>query len=94
MTKIRPLGDRVLLKGISENSEQTSSGIILQESKQKEVPYIYEVIKVWPGTDKNKMTVKVWDKVLSGQYSGDEVKIDWENYKIVSIDYILGVVED
>jgi len=46
MTKIRPLGDRVLLKGISENSEQTSSGIILQESKQKEIPYIYEVMKV------------------------------------------------
>jgi len=93
MTKIRPLWDRVLLKGMSENSEQTHSGIILQESKQKEIPYIYKVIEVWPGTDKNKMTVNIWDKVLSGQYSGDEVKIDWENYKIVSIEYILGVVE-
>ena len=94
MTKIRPLWDRVLLKGLTQNSEQTSSGIILQESKQKEVPYIYEVIEIWPGTQEKPMTVKVWDKVLSWQYSGDEVKIDWENYKIVSIEYILGVVED
>ncbi len=92
MVKIRLLWDRVLLKGISENSEQTNSGIILQESKQKEIPYTYEVIEIWPGTTKKPMTVKVWDRVLSGQYSGDEVKIDWENYKIVSIDYILAIL--
>ncbi|MCD5380564.1 co-chaperone GroES, partial [Candidatus Gracilibacteria bacterium] len=61
--------------------------------KQKEVPYIYEVIEIGPGTEKNKMTVNIGDKVLSGQYSGDEVRIDGENYKIVSIEYILGVIE-
>jgi chaperonin GroES len=39
------------------------------------------------------MQVKIGDKVLSGQYSGDEVKVDGNEYKIVSQDYILGIIE-
>ncbi len=89
---IIPLSDRVLLKPV-EKENITSSWIYIPESSNKERPYIYEVIAVWPGKEDKKITVKVWDKVLSGQYSWDDVKIDWKEYKIVWIDYILAIVE-
>ena len=93
MTKIKPLADRVVLKSYSENKEVTDSGIYIPKSDKQEVSFIYEVVEIWPGTEKSPMTVKVWDKVLAGQYSGDEVKIDWEKYKIVSVDYLLAIIE-
>jgi co-chaperonin GroES (HSP10) len=40
------------------------------------------------------MNIKIWQKVLCGQYAWDEVKHDWREYKIVAIDYLLAVVED
>lgn len=89
---IKPLQDRVLLKAI-EKENITSSGIYIPEWANKERPYIYEVIAVWPWKENKVMNVKVWDKVLSWQYSGDDVKIDWQEYKIVGIDYILAIVE-
>jgi co-chaperonin GroES (HSP10) len=39
------------------------------------------------------MTVKNWDLVLCGQYAWDEVKIDDEQYKIVSVDYLLAIIK-
>jgi len=93
MTKIKPLADRVVLKAIDNNEETTDSGIYIPKSDNQEVSFIYEVVEIWPGTEKSPMTVKVWDKVLAGQYSGDEIKIDWEKYKIVSVDYLLAVIE-
>ncbi|PID86435.1 co-chaperone GroES [Candidatus Gracilibacteria bacterium] len=89
---IKPLSDRVLLKGL-EKENITSSGIILPESANKEKPYIYEVIAVGPGKKDIEMNVKVGDKVLCGQYSGDEVKVEDEEFKIVAIEYILAIVE-
>ena len=72
--------------------QTTNSWIYLLESKDKERPYIYEVISVWPWKKDTQITVKPWDKVLSWQYSWDDVKIDWEEYKIVAMEYILAVV--
>lgn len=89
---IKPLADRVLLKAV-EKENITTSGIYIPEWTNKERPYIYEVVAVWPGKDDKVMSVKVWDKVLSWQYSGDDVKVDWQEYKIVWIDYILAIVE-
>jgi co-chaperonin GroES (HSP10) len=40
------------------------------------------------------MTVNIWDKVLCGQYAGDEVKFEDIQYKIVSIDYLLAVISE
>ena len=40
-----------------------------------------------------EMSVKIWDKVLSGQYAWDDVKVGWQEYKIVGIDYILAIIE-
>lgn len=89
---IKPLADRVLLKAI-EKENVTISGIYIPEWVNKERPYIYEVIAVWPGKEWKNMNVKIWDKVLSWQYSWDDVKIDGKEFKIVGIDYILAVVE-
>ena len=89
---IIPLSDRVLLKAV-EKENVTDSWIYLPESNNKEKPYLYEVIAVWPWKKDVEMDVKVWDKVLSWQYSWDDVKIDWNEYKIVSITYILAVVK-
>ena len=93
--KIKPLADRVVLKAV-ELEETTKSGIILSASAQ-EKPQIAEVVAVGPGGVINgkevKMFVKVGDKVISGKYSGTEVKIDDINYTIVRQDDILAVVE-
>ena len=93
---IQPLSDRVLLKGV-EAETVTKSGIYLPENANKERPYIYEVVAVGPGKkdkDGNLITIdlKVGDRVLSGQYSGDEVEVDKMKYKIVAFEYILAKV--
>lgn len=94
--KITPLSDRVLLRPV-EQDKVTASGIILPDSPNKERPSLYEVISVGPGrTDKNgveiKTDLKKWDRVISGQYSGDDVKIGDTTYKIVAFEYILAKV--
>ncbi len=89
---IKPLSDRVVLKAL-EKDNITKSGIYIPESANKERPYIYEVIAVWPGKKDVEMNVKEGDKVLVWQYSWDDVKYNDEEYKIVWIDYILAVVD-
>lgn len=89
---IKPLWDRVLLKWI-EKENMTSSGIYIPESTNKERPYMYEVISVWPWKENVSMTVQSGDKVLCGQYAWDEIKIDDTDYKIIAMEYILAIVE-
>ena len=93
--KIIPLADRVVIKTV-EAEETTKSGIILTGSA-KEKPQVAQVIAVGPGgTVDGKevvMTVKVGDKVITSKYSGTEVKIDGEEYKIVRQSDILAIVE-
>ena len=87
--KIEPLFDRVVLKAVEQESI-TSSGIYIPDSKEKERPFIYEVIAVWPGKpDRDMSSISVGDKVLAGQYSWDEVKLWDQEYKVVAIEYIL-----
>ena len=92
--KIKPLGDRVVVK-MTESEETTKSGIVLPGTA-KEKPQIAEVVAVGPGTTVDgkevKMEVKVGDKVLLSKYAGTEVKIDGEEYTILKQGDILGVV--
>ena len=92
---IRPLADRVVVKPV-EVEETTSSGIILSASSQ-EKPQIAEVIAVGPGgvvdAKEVEMYVKVGDKVITGKYSGTQVKVDGEELTIVRQDDILAVVD-
>ena len=92
---IKPLLDKVVLKA-AEAEETTKSGILLAGSA-KEKPQMSEVVAVGPGGlvggNEVKMTVKVGDKVIVGKYSGTEIKLDGEEYIIVSQSNILAIVE-
>ena len=93
--KLRPLFDKVVLKQV-EAVETTKAGIILPGSAQ-EKPQVSEIVAVGPGgiVDGKEvvMTVKVGDKVITGKYTGTEVKLDGVEYTIVSVSDILAVVE-
>lgn len=89
---IIPLWDRVVLKA-KQAETITNSGIYIPDSASKDRPYMYEVLAIWPGNkDTDMSSINLWDTVLCGQYSGDEVKIDDSEYKIVAIEYILGKI--
>ena len=89
--KLTPLADNVLLKHM-EAEEKTASGIILSTAT-KEKSVIAEVIAAGPGIDDVKVTVKKGDKVVTGKYAGQELKLDGEDYVIVKMADILAVVE-
>ena len=94
--KIKPLEDRVLLKGVSEVNT-TASGIIIPVTASKERPQKAEVLAVGPGIMKKDgsrlpMDVKVGDIVLVSKYAADEVKIDGEDYYIIRQGSILAVI--
>ena len=92
--KIKPVGDRILVKLI-EDKEQIRGGIIIPDSA-KEKPQEAEVIALGAGKrdDSGKLIafeVKAGDKVLISKYGGTEVKIDDEKYTLVREDDILGI---
>ena len=94
--KLRPLHDKDLVKRTEE--EETSSGGIILSGSAKEKPSQGEVISVGPGkkTDSGEiasMNVKAGDTVIFGQYAGNEVKLDGEDYLIMSESDIFGVIE-
>jgi len=95
--RARPLGDHVLVKPIKEE-EVTKSGIVLPDTVDKEKKMEGEVIAVGPGKilengGRSVMQVQVGQHVLFKKWGGDEVKVDGEEYKIVSEDDILAIIE-
>ncbi|HVN88932.1 MAG TPA: co-chaperone GroES [Candidatus Binataceae bacterium] len=94
--KIRPLGDRIVVKRISEE-DKTKGGIIIPETA-KEKPQEGKVVAVGKGkmTETGKLMtldVKAGDRILFGKYSGSEVKLEGEEHLIMREDDILGVLE-
>lgn len=94
--KLKPLNDRVIVKRV-ESETKTAGGIIIPDSA-KEKPAEAEVVAVGTGKmlengDRQKMQVKVGDKILFGKYSGTEVKINGEEHLILKEDDILAIVE-
>jgi len=94
-SKIQPLADRVLVKRLDEEAEQSIGGIIIPDTA-KEKPQEAEVVAVGPGRmDEGKrvaLEVKKGDKVLIGKYSGTEVKLDGEEHLILREEEILAVI--
>ena len=90
--KLKPMADNVLLKQY-EAQETTTSGIILATAA-KEKPAIYEVVSAGPGTKEVTMTVAAGDRVVVGKFSGNDIKLDGQDYKFVKLDDILAVVTD
>ena len=93
--KLKPLGDRVVLKQLV-CEETTASGIVLP-GQNKEKPQQAEVVAVGPGgmVDGKEvaMQVKVGDIVIFSKYSGTEVKLEDVEYIIVKQNDILAVVK-
>ncbi|MBR2011535.1 MAG: co-chaperone GroES [Clostridia bacterium] len=92
---LKPLADRVVVK-LVEAEEKTKSGLILTAASQ-EKPQVAEVVAVGPGGlvdgKEVEMIVKVGDRVITGKYSGTEVKCDGVEYNIVRQSDILAIVE-
>jgi chaperonin GroES len=93
--KVKPLGDRVVIKNL-ETEETTKSGILLTGTA-KEKPQMAEVIAVGPGGlvdgKEVKMLVQPGQKVIYSKYAGTEVKLDNEEIIIVRQSDILATVE-
>ena len=94
--KIRPLGDRILVKRLEE--EQKSKGGIIIPDTAKEKPQEGKVVAVGKGKllDDGKLValeVKQGDRILFGKYSGTEVKIEGEEHLIMREDDVLGIIE-
>ena len=94
---LRPLNDKVIVKGLAED-EVTKSGIVLPDTAEKEKPEKGEVLAVGPGKlldngHRSPMSVKTGDKVLFKKYGPDEVKIDDKEYLVVSEEDIIAVIE-
>ena len=95
-TKLRPLGDRVVIKP-TEREEMTTSGIVLPDTA-KEKPQEGTIIAAGPGKilddgKRESMDVKTGDKVLYAKYAGTEFKIEGDELLIVSQKDILAIVE-
>jgi len=94
--KIKPLGDRVLVKPCEEK-EKTKGGIVLPDTA-KEKPQEGKIVAVGEGkkTDDGKtipLSLKIGDKVLYGKYSGTEITVDGEEHLIIREEDILAIVE-
>jgi chaperonin GroES len=95
--KIRPLGDKVLVKRL-EAEEKTAGGIVLPDTA-KEKPKQGKVISVGNGKlldngSRSQMQVKKGDRVLFTSYAGSEVKIGGEEYVIMDESEIMAIIED
>ena len=94
---IKPLNGYVVIKPL-EQEEMTKSGIVIPDSVNKEKPQEGEVVAI---ADKNissngtalPIEMKVGDKVLYGRYSGEDVKVDGVEYKIVEMTSVRAIVK-
>jgi len=94
--RVRPLHDRIIVKGIEEE-KKTSGGIVIPDTA-KEKPQEGKVVAVGEGRrEEGKLIpvdVKRGDRVLFGKYAGTEIKIDGEDHLILREDDVLGIIEE
>jgi chaperonin GroES len=94
--RIQPLGDRLVVKVAEVTEEKTKSGLYVPDTA-KEKPQEAEVLAVGPGARDEKgeripMDIKVGDKVIFSKYSGTEIKVDGEEYLILSEGHVLAIL--
>jgi len=94
--KVKPLGEKVLIKRL-EPEEKTAGGIVLPDTA-KEKPKQGKVIEVGEGKlldsgERVKSSLKKGDKVIFTSYAGTEVKVEGEEYLLMSQDDVLAVLE-
>ena len=95
-TNITPLHDRVIIRRIEDNVNQTAGGLFIPDTA-KEKPQEGEVIAAGEGKYKEDGTrqsldVKTGDRILFGKYSSSEIRIDGQELLIMREDEILGII--
>jgi chaperonin GroES len=93
---LKPLGDRVLVEPAEEKETKKGGIIIPDTAKEKPTEGIIRALgtgKTDDGGKKIPFEVRVGDRVLVSKYGGTEIKLDGREYKILSTDDILGVIE-
>ena len=94
---VRPLHDRIIVQRLEEEGEQKVGGIIIPDTA-KEKPQQGKVIAAGDGKVKEDGTrqpldVKEGDTILFGKYSGQEIKMDGEEYLIMREDEVLAIIQ-
>lgn len=90
--KLKPLGDRIIVKAITQE-EVTKSGIVLPDTVEKEKKEEGEIVAVGDGEKVKKLGLKSGDRVIFGKYSGEEVKIEEKEYKVLKEEDVLAKIE-
>jgi chaperonin GroES len=94
--KVKPLGDRILIK-IQESENKTAGGIIIPQTAQEKTQNGV-VVSVGPGTKDDKgvlepLPVAAGQKVMFDKYAGAQIKIDGVDHLIVKFSDVLAVIE-
>ncbi len=95
--KLKPLGSRLIIKPIVEN-EVTKAGIILPDTADKGRPVRGEVLAIGPGKtlengQREKIDLKVGDKILFEKYGADEYKVDNEEFLVIDYEKVVAVIK-
>lgn len=89
--KLKPLGNRVVVEPFTEE-ETTKSGIILPDTIDKEKKAEGKIVAIGAGEKIQALKLKDGDRVLFGKYAGEEVTVDKVDYKILSDEDVLAVI--
>jgi len=89
--KLKPLGNRIVVEPLSEE-EVTKGGIILPDTVDKEKKAEGKVVAIGAGEKIQKLGLKVGEKVIFGKYAGEEVTVDEVDYKILTDEDVLAVI--
>ncbi len=95
--QLQPLGDRVVVTSTDDAESRTPSGLVIPDTA-KEKPQIGEVVAVGPGArdddgERIPMDVSVGDNVLYSKFAGTEVKLDMDDFLVLSERDILAIVK-
>ena len=89
--KIKPLSDRILVKNDAAETK-TASGLYIPEGAHEKTQTA-TVVEVGPGTEEEKITVKIGDRIMYDKYAGTQVKLDGEDYLILRMSDVIAVIE-
>ena len=94
--KLQPLGDRVVVKAKDEGDQTTSSGLVIPDTA-KEKPQLGEVLAVGPGDfqdgERVPLDIEAGDMVVYSKFGGTEIKLEGEEYLILSARDVLAVLK-
>jgi chaperonin GroES len=93
---VKPLGDRILVEAVEEKEVKKGGIIIPDSAKEKPMESVVRALGTGKVDDNGKkipFEVKVGDRILVSKYGGTEIKLDGREYKILSSDDVLAVIE-